>query len=225
MKRLFAKRWLGRWTWWALAICCAACAPVSKADRRPYQFSQGMIDPPDPLRSTKSSAKPKARPPQRPRRGGSLEAWRAQAAARARALAHQVLPGPRRDAQLSLLQQTFERSVPWPCTSRQKLEVLSAAPADILCFDNAHDANGNDRVDDPGADLGVVVETRGSSLRFAYLSGQRVRIGVLTPGHPHSHRRGGRIVNSYIRVKRRQDPARSSYLAAELVRGYVSMTP
>ena len=213
-----------RWALLSLAIYCAACAPVDKGDRRPYQFSQGMIDPPDPLRAPQRSPS-RARAARKRRTGGSPKAWRSRAAGRARALTDRVVSGTRRDAQLSLLQQTFQRPVPWPCTGRHEPEVRAAVPADILCFDNAHDANGNGRLDDRGADLGVVIETGASSLRFAYLSGQRVRIGVLTPGRPHTHRSGGRIVNSYIRAKRRQDPVRTSYLAAELVKGYVTVTP
>lgn len=200
---------------------------MGKGDRRPYQFSQGMIDPPDPLRTAPKQKSPRRRAPasRPPPKAGSAERWRSRAARRARSLAHRVVPGARRQAQLSLLQQVFERPVPWPCPGGHKSGIRSAAAADVLCFDNAHDANGNGRFDDINADLGVIVETGDSSLRFAYLSGQRVRIGVLTPGRPHTHRARGRIVNSYIRTKRRQDPRGTCYLAAELVSGYVTVKP
>jgi hypothetical protein len=50
-----------------------------------------------------------------------------------------------------------------------------------------------------------------------------VSLGVLNPLQPHRRRlSGSRVENSYLRVIQRGDPAKTRYLAGELLVGYAA---
>lgn len=90
-----------------------------------------------------------------------------------------------------------------------------------MVFDQSRDANGNHRLDDPRSDVGVVIARRGARIAFVYLSGERVREGVLDLRRRGVRRRRGRLLNSYVRIKTPRDAARTRYLAGELLAGFV----
>jgi hypothetical protein len=78
---------------------------------------------------------------------------------------------------------------------------------------------------DTGGDkplVGVVESVGGGGeVRFRYTRGGRVWRGVLNLVRPDSRRDGhGRILNSYVRTKRRGDPPDARYLAGELLIGF-----
>jgi hypothetical protein len=77
-------------------------------------------------------------------------------------------------------------------------------------------------VGEGGRLVGVVnaVQADGT-VRFTYPRDGRQWRGVLSLRHPTVRRdRRGRILNSYIRTKRRDDPPDARYLAGELLVGF-----
>ena len=69
--------------------------------------------------------------------------------------------------------------------------------------------------------LGVVESVGQGDVRFRYRRAGREYRGVLDLHHPDVRRdRRGRILNSYLRIKRRGDPPDTRYLAGELLVGF-----
>ena len=77
---------------------------------------------------------------------------------------------------------------------------------------------------DTGADgprVGIVERVgEGGEVGFRYRRGDRSLRGVLNLRRPDVRRQGGRILNSYLRVRRRDDPPDARYLAGELLVGF-----
>ena len=68
---------------------------------------------------------------------------------------------------------------------------------------------------------GVVESVEGGQVGFRYRRGGRDYRGVLDLRRPDVRRdRRGRILNSYLRIKRRDDPPDTRYLAGELLVGF-----
>ncbi len=93
---------------------------------------------------------------------------------------------------------------------------------DLVVFDHAHDVNGNRKADDRRSDVGLVLEVRGPQVFFVYLSGRRARRGILhlrLRSRRWSHGLA-RPLNSFVRVKRPDDPSQTRYLAGQLLAGF-----
>lgn len=95
-------------------------------------------------------------------------------------------------------------------------------PGDLVFFDDTHDKNRNGKLDDPLTHIAMV--------RWVGLDGT---VGLIHYGHkgvatltmnlrsPHETRDGrGQRLNDHLRMKKRRDPAKTRYLAAELFAGY-----
>lgn len=60
----------------------------------------------------------------------------------------------------------------------------------------------------------------GGEVRFRYQRGGRSHQGVLNLRRPDVRREQGRILNTYVRVRRRDDPPGARYLAGDLLVGF-----
>jgi len=85
-------------------------------------------------------------------------------------------------------------------------------PGDQVLFADTGDAS---------ALIGIVERVMdGTEVRFRYQRGGRSHQGVLNLRRPDVRRDNGRILNSYVRVRRRDDPPTARYLAGELLVGF-----
>lgn len=89
---------------------------------------------------------------------------------------------------------------------------------DLVFFDNTWDSNEDGAVNDPLTHVGVVerVEDDGTVLFISRVAGavERYRMNL---AHPHVHQTDdGRILNDYLRRKKRRDTDRTPYLTGEL---------
>ena len=114
-----------------------------------------------------------------------------------------TLRGRRIDDAL-LLREAFgsrARAVPRSRTARPK-------PADLLIFESGSF----------GRRIAIVkrVDRRGL-LHAAYVTRGAVRTIVVDPARPNTRRAHGRIVNSFVRPRHRDDPPRLAYLAGGLL--------
>lgn len=97
-----------------------------------------------------------------------------------------------------------------------------ARPGDIVFFHNTWDRNGDGRLNDLLTHVGIVerVERDGTVVFVSRVSRgiERYRMNL---AHPGVHRTpDGRVLNDYLRRKRRADPANTRYLAGELFAGF-----
>ncbi|GKS59311.1 hypothetical protein YTPLAS18_28380 [Nitrospira sp.] len=91
-------------------------------------------------------------------------------------------------------------------------------PGDLVFFHNTWDANGDGEVNDPLTHVGVVeaVEPDSTVIFISRVAGavERYRMNLM---HPHRHRaEDGRVLNDYLRRKKRRDVEGTPYLTAEL---------
>ncbi|WP_447978993.1 CHAP domain-containing protein [Candidatus Nitrospira bockiana] len=89
---------------------------------------------------------------------------------------------------------------------------------DLVFFDDTWDFNGDGLVNDPLTHVGVVerVESDGTIVFISRVSGavERYRMNLASP---HVHRsQDGRVLNDYMRRKRRNDPEGTRYLTGQL---------
>ncbi|MBW2731834.1 MAG: hypothetical protein JRH20_05530 [Deltaproteobacteria bacterium] len=199
---------------WALILTLLAggCASAPTLGL-PYPFSQGLLNPDSAL---PSRLEPRQRRPRALRRDSAVRKAR-----RCRSRIGQRVEGTRSQAQRLLLSCTLGAKA----ARRLKINALTPSSkrpqlGDIVIFDDARDANGNGKLDDPRSDVGVVVSLRGQLVRFVYVSGTRFRRGVLHLRRRAQRRFRGKTINSYVRVKTPSDPPRSRYLAGELLHGF-----
>lgn len=91
---------------------------------------------------------------------------------------------------------------------RRTAVVATPRPADLVFFYGAGGAAEVAVVRSVGGDgvIDAVAVTRGA-----------VRTIVVDPGHPHVRRRAGRVVNTFLRARRKGDEAGAAYLAGQLV--------
>lgn len=93
-------------------------------------------------------------------------------------------------------------------------------PGDLVFFDHTYDRNRNGRVDDPLSHVGVVsaIEANGT-LVVVHKSSRGITTLRLTTSAPAVHRRGGRVLNDYLRQPG-YGPANGRRLAGQLVHGF-----
>ncbi len=97
-------------------------------------------------------------------------------------------------------------------------------PGDVVFFDNTHDRNKNGRLDDELTHLAVVEAVADDgTLTLVHRGGKGVRRIWMNLNRPSEHQdASGRVLNSFLRVRRSSDPAATRYLAGELWRGNAS---
>ena len=203
------------------AILAGGCQRPLRADRRPYRLSLGLLEPQGALRRqprVRSRSKQKTRPR---RKRVALDRRCRAIVARAKALVGQRLPGTSPQRQRALLTRALGSRQPRWRVSRLRRR---ARPGDLIVFDQTRDENGNRRLDDRRSDVGIVLARRGSRVTFVYVSGERVRQGVLDLRRRSQRRRRGRLLNSYVRIKTPNDSPRTRYLAGELLAGFLPPT-
>ncbi len=96
-------------------------------------------------------------------------------------------------------------------------------PGDIVFFHNEFDANLNGETDDWLTGCGVVVDRHGAQFTAVTRTGHAPRRVVVSADGPAVRMVEGEIVNSYLRVPSRADPADAAYLAGQLYAGYVDI--
>lgn len=211
----------------ALLITLSGCgAPAPEAV--PYRFRHPLLG------GSAAAGAPTAAPSTGVRAAPATAAaaapvrWRRDVARRCRAAIGRTFDGDRIRSRLQLLQACLRRSVP-PQLLRDGPDEIrrgGARPGDLVLFHNTRDANRNRALDDGWTDVGVVVRTRGARIEFVFLRGARAQLGVLDLRRPHRRRsRGGRLTNTFMRIKRRDDPPRTPYLAGQLLAGFASLPP
>ena len=168
-----------------------------RAERIPYQFRESLLSMDDTRRSDA--------PPVRIRRRAERRTVNCRGAL-GRQLADDV----------ALLRLCLGASSS-ACTGADAALHREAKPRTVAHFHNT-------RADDRQSQLGVVTSVRGSRVRFYYRQQGTgmLRAGVLDLKQPHRRRRAGSILNSYLRVKRPDDPSSTAYLAGQLLAGFVS---
>src|SRR5690348_15550051 len=73
---------------------------------------------------------------------------------------------------------------------------------------------------------GVVIDKDGERVRFLYVKAGAVREGVLSTERPDRRRDGrGRLLNSYVRARKEDDPPGTRYLAGECVAAFEAVEP
>jgi hypothetical protein len=97
-----------------------------------------------------------------------------------------------------------------------------AHPGDLVFFNNTWDSNDDGRVNDPITHVGVVerVEQDGTVVFISRVSRaiERYRMNLTKP---HKHKsRNGRLLNDFMRRKRRSDPDNTRYLTGQLFAGF-----
>lgn len=94
----------------------------------------------------------------------------------------------------------------------------NANPGDLVFFNNTWDANKDGRVNDALTHVGVVerIERDGTIVFISRVSRaiERYRLNLHKPGVHKS--RDGRLLNDFMRRKRRTDPVQTRYLTGQL---------
>ncbi|KXK00474.1 MAG: NlpC/P60 family protein [Nitrospira sp.] len=93
---------------------------------------------------------------------------------------------------------------------------------DLVFFDNTWDYDGDGLANDPLTHIGIVerAEADGTVVFISRVAGaiERYRMNL---SQPHVHRSAdGRLLNDYMRRKRRLDQAQTAYLTGELFAGF-----
>lgn len=92
-------------------------------------------------------------------------------------------------------------------------------PGDLVFFHDTYDRDRDGRQDDHFTHVGIVLYVNEGTVVFAHRGSQAVVVGAMTPGRPHETADGDRLLNSYLRQKRRAKPG-AKLLAGELFAGY-----
>jgi len=97
-------------------------------------------------------------------------------------------------------------------------------PGDVVFFDNTYDRNGNHRLDDDLTHLAVVEAVAEDGTLTLVHRGSRGVVRIYMNLHrPDEHADGdGRVLNSFLRVRRADDRPGTRYLTGELWRGNAS---
>ncbi|MCP4674980.1 MAG: hypothetical protein GY854_05645 [Deltaproteobacteria bacterium] len=96
-------------------------------------------------------------------------------------------------------------------------------PGDIVLFHNEFDANLNGEADDWLTGSGVVVDRSGAQFTAVTRTGHAPKRVIVSADGPAVRMVDGEIVNSYLRVPSRADPADAAYLAGQLYAGYIDI--
>ncbi len=92
-------------------------------------------------------------------------------------------------------------------------------PGDLIFFDNTYDKNRNNRYDDKFTHIAMVLSVaKDGTVKFIHSSNRGIRIDYLNVRYKHRHTNSkGKILNSFLRRKKRRDSRRIKYLTGELV--------
>lgn len=106
----------------------------------------------------------------------------------------------------------------WTDARRNARLSLRPRPGDLVFFDRTYDANRNGRVDDLLTHVAVIarVDDDGTVL-MVHRGGIGIRRLRMNLSHPSAHRRGGKIINDFLRA-RGYGGKRSPRLAGQLFR-------
>ncbi len=97
-------------------------------------------------------------------------------------------------------------------------------PGDVVFFDDTHDRNGNGRLDDDLTHLAVVEKVRDDgTLTLVHRGSKGVTRIWMNLARPDEHAdEAGRVLNSFLRVRKGSDPRGTKYLTGQLWRGNAS---
>jgi hypothetical protein len=190
-------------------VCGWGCGGNLAPEAIPYAFRQSLIEP-GPSGVAEAEQAPRA-PHRKPR-----------SAARCRKLVGRTFR-----TSAGMLRACLGGPVPVKAIKGGALELdrRLPRPMDLVLFHNTRDDNGNGKLDDRFTEAGVVLALEGQRVTFIYLRRGRARRGFLNLTAPHRRRlvRRGPIENTYLRVKRPDDPRRTMYLAGQLLAGFTSV--
>ena len=98
-------------------------------------------------------------------------------------------------------------------------------PGDVAFFDNTHDRNNNNRLDDRLTHVAVVekVDDDGT-ITLIHKGGSGVTRTKMNLRRPATHKDdSGKVLNSHLRYRSSRDRRRTKYLTGQLWRGFASL--
>lgn len=208
----------------ATALLCGCAGVVRPTDLRPasHPLLESIVprtrmlplsrteprrEPPSPATETPARAVDSTRPPDdaAARRARKAALTAVEALIGARAIDEQPV------TDLALVRAVYGDRLDGASTlaalRRGTVVVATPRPADLVFF---HGAGG-------AAELAVVRSVGGDGVIDAIaVTRGAVRPIVVDPAHPHARRRGGRVVNTFLRARRKGDEDGAAYLAGQL---------
>jgi hypothetical protein len=204
-------------------LACAACGQV-RPEAVPYRFGQPLLPAWAGRTEARATAPPAAPPASRPVRAvgrpprrAPAEPWRAVVAQRGRELVGKPFSGDEPAATEALLAAVFGEGRAWRLPALVPRRA-AARPGDLVLFFARRPAP---------AKVGVLLACDGPRLVFLHLRGGKAQLGWLHLGQPHRRRLPGQtaVANSYVRIKRPEDPPSTRYLAGQLLAGFAAPPP
>lgn len=107
----------------------------------------------------------------------------------------------------------------WEAAVRDRRVVSWPRPGDLVFFDDTYDRNHNGRLDDRLTHIGMVLRTESETIIVIHRASRGITTMRLTPSRPRVHRRGGIILNDYLR-KRGYGPKKGRRLSGQLLHGF-----
>jgi hypothetical protein len=98
----------------------------------------------------------------------------------------------------------------------------SPGPGDLVFFSNTYDKNRDRKVNDPLTHVGIVerVDSDGT-ITFFHLIRNRIRRDAMNLSKPSVHKdENDKVINDYLRRRRRYDHSGTPYLTAQLFAGF-----
>lgn len=113
------------------------------------------------------------------------------------------------------------------CKDAGLLHRESAAPGDLVIFDNTYDRNRNRKSDDPLSHVGIVTGGRDDgTVIFVHVGSGRIRKGHMNLERPWARKdKDGNALNDQLRARKKNDPKGTRYMAGELFRAYCRPEP
>lgn len=97
-------------------------------------------------------------------------------------------------------------------------------PGDLVFFSNTYDLNRDGKINDKLTHIGIVERVdRDGTVTFLHTLNRRVKRHVLNLEKAGHHRKDRKVVNDYLRRRRRGDPKGTGYLTGQLFSGYGSI--
>lgn len=104
---------------------------------------------------------------------------------------------------------------------RQKNKIFrsfdNAKIGDLIFFSNTYDANKNNLWDDKFTHIAMIININtNNTITYIHKSGKGIKTAYMNLTYPHTYKKKGEILNSFLRRKKRTDPAFFKYLSGEL---------
>lgn len=105
-------------------------------------------------------------------------------------------------------------------------DAKTAAPGDLIFFDNTYDINRNGKWDDPLSHIGIIVgKGKHNTLYYIHFASHGVEVDQLNLYYPNTHafkQKDGKltVINSYLRRDRGEGYAKKEYVTSSFYRAF-----